>query len=60
MRRFRVFGIITTIIEIVGAALIAVGIGVLFGVGAACIAAGALMLVGSYLATSGVTEGAIE
>jgi hypothetical protein len=55
-----VFGIITTIIEIVGAALIAVGIGVLFGVGAACIAAGALMLVGSYLATSGVTEGAIE
>ena len=54
------FGIITTIIEIVGATLIAVGIGVLFGIGAACIAAGALMLIGSYLATSGVVEGAIE
>jgi hypothetical protein len=52
-----VFGLITTIIEILGAVLIATGIGIIFGIGAACIAAGTLLLVGSYFATS---EGAIE
>jgi hypothetical protein len=49
--RFRVFGLITTITETVGALLIAVGIGICFGIGAALITGGALILAGSYLAT---------
>jgi len=52
-----VFGLITTIAEILGAILIAIGIGIILGIGAACIAAGVLLLAGSYLITS---EGAIE
>lgn len=51
------FGLITTIIEILGAILIAVGIGIILGIGAACIAAGVLLLAGSYFVTS---EGASE
>jgi len=46
-----VFGLITTITETVGALLIAVGVGICFGVGAALITGGALILLGSYLAT---------
>ena len=45
------FGIITTIVEISGATLIAVGIEICFGLGAALIAGGILILAGSYLAT---------
>ena len=45
------FGIITTIVEISGATLVAVGIGLCFGLGAALIAGGILILAGSYLAT---------
>lgn len=45
------FGLITTIIEATGAILIAVGIGLCFGLGAALIAGGVLLLAGSYLAT---------
>jgi hypothetical protein len=52
-----VFGLITTIIEILGAILIAVGIGIILGIGAACIASGVLLIAGSYFVTS---EGAIE
>jgi hypothetical protein len=51
IRRFQVFGIITTIVEISGATLIAVGIGLCFGLGAALITGGILILAGSYLAT---------
>jgi|APCry1669189034_1035192.scaffolds.fasta_scaffold05318_4 hypothetical protein len=49
--RLLVFGLITTITETVGALLIAVGVGICFGVGAALITGGALILLGSYLAT---------
>jgi hypothetical protein len=49
--RLLVFGLITTITETVGALLIAVGVGICFGVGAALITGGVLILLGSYLAT---------
>ena len=49
--RFRVFGLITTITETVGALLIAIGVGICFGLGAALIVGGELILAGSYLAT---------
>ena len=45
------FGLITTITVTVGALLIAVGVGICFGLGAALIVGGALILAGSYLAT---------
>ena len=44
------FDIITTAVDIAGASLLAVGIGICFGVGAALIAGGILILVGSFLA----------
>lgn len=50
------FGIITTIIETVGAILISVGIGICFGIGAGLIAAGILTIAGSFLASQGVAE----
>lgn len=46
------FGLITTIIEILGAVCISTGVGLCFGLGAALIAAGVLLLVGSYFATA--------
>jgi hypothetical protein len=46
-----VSGLITTVIEIFGAILITVGIGMILGVGAALIAGGVLILTGSFLAT---------
>lgn len=56
--RFQVFGLITTVIELVGAILIAVGVGLCFGLGAGLIAAGILILAGSYLATTVVERSA--
>lgn len=41
---------ITTLAEIVGAALIATGVSIIFGVGAALIVAGLMVIAGSYLA----------
>ena len=55
-RRFQVFGLISTIIEIAGAIAIAVGVGICFGIGAGLIAGGVLAIAGSYLATQGATE----
>jgi len=55
-----VFLIITTTIEILGACMIAAGIGLCFGLGAALIAGGALILTGSFLATRATDEGVIE
>ena len=52
------FGLLTTIIEIVGAILITIGIALLLGVGAACITAGVLAIAGSYFAS--VPEGNVE
>lgn len=46
------FGLITTAIEILGAISLSVGVGICFGLGAAFIAGGILLLVGSYLATA--------
>lgn len=40
---------VTTLADLLGATLISVGIGLLAGIGAALIAAGVLILVGSYL-----------
>lgn len=54
------FSIITTTIEILGACMIAAGIGLCFGLGAALIAGGALILTGSFLATRATDEGVIE
>ena len=54
------FLIITTTIEILGACMIAAGIGICFGIGAALIAGGTLILTGSYLATRATDEGVIE
>jgi len=52
-----VSGLITTMIEIFGAILITVGIGMILGPGAALITGGVLMLTGSFLATrAGVVE----
>jgi hypothetical protein len=44
---------ITTITEAVGATMISVGLGFIFGIGAALIAGGILILVGSILADFG-------
>ena len=44
---------ITTITELIGATMISVGLGVIFGVGAALIAGGILVVVGSILADFG-------
>ena len=52
------FGLLTTIIEIVGAILITIGIALLLGVGAACITGGVLAIAGSYFAS--VPEGIVE
>lgn len=41
---------VTTLAEIVGASLIAAGVGVIFGLGAALIISGLLIIAGSYLA----------
>jgi hypothetical protein len=54
-----VFGIITTVIEITGALLIATGVGLCFGLGAGLIAAGILAIAGSFLATR-TMEGVAE
>lgn len=50
------FGLITTIIESVGALSIAIGVGLCFGLGAALIVGGALLIAGSFLASRGVSE----
>jgi hypothetical protein len=44
---------ITTATEFIGASMISVGLGVIFGLGAALIAGGILILVGSILADLG-------
>ena len=44
---------ITTITELIGATMISVGLGVIFGVGAALVTGGILILVGSVLADLG-------
>jgi hypothetical protein len=44
---------ITTIIELIGATMISVGLGIIFGIGAALIAGGVLVVVGSFLADLG-------
>lgn len=41
---------ITTGAEIVGASLIAAGVGIIFGLGASLIVAGLILIAGSYLA----------
>lgn len=46
------FGLITTSIEVLGAISISAGVGLCFGIGAALIAVGVLLLVGSYIATA--------
>lgn len=51
MRRFQVFGLITTAIEVIGASLISVGVGICFGLGAALIVGGILIIAGSVLAS---------
>lgn len=48
--------IISTIIEIAGALLISIGIGICFGIGAGLIAGGVLAIAGSFLASQGVAE----
>ena len=50
------FGLISTIIEAIGGALVVAGIGVCFGIGAALIGAGVLLIAGSVLASRGVAE----
>ena len=50
------FGLITTIIEAIGALCIAVGVGICFGLGAGLIAGGILAIAGSYLASVGAPE----
>ena len=54
------FSIITTTIEILGAIMIAAGIGLCFGWGAALIAGGTLILAGSYFANRASLEGVSE
>jgi hypothetical protein len=54
-----VFGIITTVIEVIGALLVSTGIGMCFGLGAGLIAAGVLVITGSFLATRAM-EGVAE
>ena len=44
---------ITTITELIGATMISVGLGIVFGIGAALIAGGILAIVGSALADLG-------
>ena len=46
-------------IEIAGATMITSGIGLCFGLGAALISGGTLILAGSYLATRATDEGAM-
>lgn len=50
------FGLISTIIEALGGVLIAIGVGLCFGIGAALITSGALMIAASVLASRGVAE----
>lgn len=45
--------IITTLAQVVGASMIAIGIGVVFGTGAALIAGGILVITGSILVDMG-------
>jgi hypothetical protein len=44
---------ITTITEAIGATMISVGLGVIFGIGAALISGGILIVIGSVLADLG-------
>lgn len=41
---------VTTLAEMVGAALVAAGVGIIFGLGASLIVAGLIIIAGSYLA----------
>jgi len=41
---------ITTLAEVIGAVLVATGVGVIFGLGASLIVAGLILMAGSYLA----------
>ena len=50
------FGLITTMIEAIGALSISIGVGLCFGLGAGLIAGGILAIAGSYLATVGAPE----
>jgi len=50
------FSIISTSIEIVGALCITIGVGILFGLGAALIVGGGLLITGSILASKGADE----
>lgn len=52
----RISDLVSTSVEILGAALISIGFGVCFGLGAALIVAGILIIAGSYIATRGVSE----
>jgi hypothetical protein len=47
---------ITTATELIGASMISVGLGIIFGIGAALIAGGILILIGSILADLGGNE----
>jgi len=44
---------ITTITELIGATMISIGLGIIFGVGAALVAGGILVVIGSFLADFG-------
>ena len=44
---------VTTVTELIGATMISVGLGFIFGLGAALVAGGILILVGSVLADLG-------
>lgn len=50
------FSIISTSIEVIGALSITIGVGILFGLGAALIVGGALAITGSILASKGAVE----
>lgn len=50
------FGLITTIVEIIGAVAISVGVGICFGLGAGLIVSGILAIAGSYFASLGAAE----
>lgn len=47
---------ITTATELIGATMISVGLGVIFGIGAALISGGILIVIGSILADFGGNE----
>ena len=51
------FGLVTTIIEVIGAAFIATGVGICFGFGAGLITAGILVIAGSIMATNATERG---